>query len=104
MVARGIWVGVVLALPFISLIDTFVINYFGSFGGTACDVYCGPGNLLTIYALATLGLVLWFAGMCVFVIEVVRTKGRGWWAWGALALEIASPLALSLQLFAIGRY
>jgi hypothetical protein len=102
MAIRAIWSGAVLALPLLSLIDTLLINYFNSFGGDTCDVYCGPGGLLTIYAMAGVGIVIWFAGMIVLLIELVRTKARGWWAWVALAIEVASPLALTMQWFAWG--
>ena len=101
MVVRVQWAAMVIALPMICLFDTALIGYFGSFGGEACDVYCGPGNLLTFYAMIGVGLVLWAGGMCLIVIEAVRTKVRGWWVWVALVLEIASPLSLTLHLFPV---
>ncbi len=102
MAIRWIWASIVIVLPLAALVLAVLFVYFLLWGGEACEVYCGPGGLIGAYALFLLMAALWVAGMVLLLIEVVRTRARGWWAWLALVLEIAAPLYLVSGLNILG--
>ena len=101
---RVVWAGVILALPVIAFVNLVLIDYFGSYGGESCDVYCGPGNLFTIYGMAAVGFLIWVVGMIVGFIELVRARAKAWWAWAAIAVGVFCPLYLTLHLHLLGMH
>ncbi|HEY4226026.1 MAG TPA: hypothetical protein VGM70_09450 [Pseudolysinimonas sp.] len=102
MAIRRVWAGIVVFLPLAALVLVILFMYFLLWGGEACEVYCGPGGLIGAYGLFFLMAAIWVGGLVLSLIELVRTRARGWWAWLALLLEIAVPLYLVSGLNILG--